>query len=253
MPHPSTSSAYGIWSLNEVRDAVRGDNWPAIPSDANFANVSLLINADGLADGSTSFVDASSNALTLTPVGNAQVDTTIFKYGTGSMQFDGTGDYLTISDSPLFAFGSGDFTIEAWIYANSLGSYNGVIGQWPDNGGSANNSFVLETVGTNIDFYWVSGTTVYSLQDIGAIALNQWIHVAVARNGNSIYGFINGSLAKTGSITQTLNDPSSAITVGGNIAGGGGWNGYIDDLRVTKGVARYTANFTPPTEAFPTQ
>jgi hypothetical protein len=183
---------------------------------------------------------------TLTPVGDTATSTTQTKFADTAMYFDGTGDYLTIPDSSLFAFGSGDFTIEAWIYANSLGSYNGVIGQWPDNGSTANNSFVLETVGTNIDFYWVSGTTLYTLPDIGAIALNQWIHVAVARNGNSIYGFINGSLAKTGSITQTLNDSSSAITVGGNVAGGGGWNGYIEGVQILKGVAKYTSNFTVP-------
>ena len=209
------------------------------------ANTSLLCN----------FTNASIKDVTgrnvLETVGNAQVDTTTVKYGTGAMEFDGTGDYLNIPDSDQFAFGSGDFTIEAWIYPNSLGTYNAIIGQWPDNGGSANNSFVLETIATEIDFYWVSGTTIYNLQNIGTIPTGQWTHVAVARSGNNIYGFINGTLEKTGSITQTLNNPTSNVTVGGQIAGAGMWNGYIDDLRITKGIARYTANFTPPEAALP--
>jgi len=182
-------------------------------------------------------------------VGNAQISTSVKKYGTGSLAFDGTGDYLSIRNSRTLALSSSNFTIEAWVYANALGSYNGVIAQWPDNGGTANNSYVLESVGYDMQFYWVSGTTLYGPATLGTITTGSWIHYAICRIGNTLYPFKNGILGTTVSITQTLNSPTSAITIGGAVAGGGDWNGYIDDLRVTKGYARYTANFTPPTSA----
>ena len=182
-------------------------------------------------------------------VGNTQISTSVKKYGTGSLLFDGTGDYLSIRSSRALALSSSDFTIEAWVYANALGSYNGVIAQWPDNNGTANNSYVLESVGSDMQFYWVSGTTLYGPATLGTITTGSWIHYAICRSGNTLYPFKNGILGTTVSITQTLNSPTSAITIGGAVAGGGDWNGYIDDLRVTKGYARYTTNFTPPTSA----
>lgn len=186
----------------------------------------------------------------LETVGNAQISTSVYKYGTGSLYFDGTGDYLSTRSTPNLSFGSGDFTIECWVYASSLGSYNAVVAQWPDNGGSVNNQYTLETVGSNMEFYVCSGTTVYGPTTLGTITTGVWIHYAVCRSGNTLYPFKNGVLGTTTSLTQTLNSPTSAITVGGQVAGAGYWNGYIDDLRLTKGYARYTATFTPPTEAF---
>ena len=186
----------------------------------------------------------------LETVGNAQISTSVVKYGTGSIAFDGTGDYLSTRATPDLAFGSGDFTIECWVYASSLGSYNAVVAQWPDNGGSVNNQYTLETVGSNMEFYVCSGTTVYGPTTLGTITTGVWIHYAVCRSGNTLYPFKNGVLGTTTSLTQTLNSPTSAVTVGGQVAGAGYWNGYIDDLRITKGYARYTTTFTPPTAAF---
>ena len=186
----------------------------------------------------------------LETVGNAQISTSVVKYGTGSLAFDGTGDYLSTRSTPNLSFGSGDFTIEAWVYANSLGSYNAVFAQWPDNGGTANNSYTLETVGSNMEFYWASSAGLHGPATLGTITTGVWIHYAICRSGNTLYPFKNGVLGTTTSITQTLNSPTSAVTVGGEVASAGYWNGYIDDLRITKGYARYTATFTPPTAAF---
>ena len=189
----------------------------------------------------------------LETVGNAQISTSVVKYGTGSIALDGTGDYLSTRGTPNLAFGSGDFTIECWAYATSLGSYNALFAQWPDNGGTANNSYVLEAVGSPdyMYFYWATSAGLQGPATLGTITTGVWIHWAICRSGNTLYPFKNGVLGTTTSITQTLNSPTSAVTVGGAVAGGGEWNGYIDDLRITKGYARYTSNFTPPTEAFP--
>ena len=188
----------------------------------------------------------------LETVGNAQISTAQSQFGGGSMSFDGTGDYLSTISTPNLSFGSGNFTIECWVYANSLGSYNALVAQWPDNGGTTNNSYVLEAVSPDMVFYWVSGSTLYGPATLGTITKGVWTHYAICRSGNTLYPFKNGVLGTTVSISQTLNSPTSAVTVGGQVAGGGGWNGYIDDLRITKGIARYTSNFTPPIAAFPT-
>jgi hypothetical protein len=184
-------------------------------------------------------------------IGNVQVNTSTFKYGTGSLKFNGSTDYLSIPAKPTLAFGSGNFTVEGWVYANALGSYNAVIAQWPASNGDANNSYVLESVGSSMNFYWVSGATLYGPATLGTITTGVWIHYAICRSGNTLYPFKNGVLGTTVSITQTLNSPASAITVGGSVAGAGYWDGYIDDLRVTKGYARYTAAFTPSAASYP--
>jgi hypothetical protein len=189
----------------------------------------------------------------LVTVGTARVSTAEKKFGTGSMLFNGSTDYLSTINKQDLSLGSGNFTIECWVYANSIGSFNGVFAQWPNNGGSVNNSFVLESVGSSMQFYWCAGSTIFGPATLGTITTGSWIHYAICRSGNTLYPFKNGILGTTVSITQTLNSPTSNITVGGLVAGSGYWNGYIDDLRITKGVARYTANFTPPTQAFPNQ
>jgi len=256
MPHPSTSSAYGIWSLNEVRDAVRGDNWPALPlPDPNFADVSLLINADGLADGSTAFVDESNNNLTLTAVGDAQVDTTLFKYGTGSMQFDGTGDEITTSssDSELFEFVGGDFTVEFWVNTTQTGSY--AIVTHASGNGAANTSwgfFGGTPTSNKVGFYASDGAT-YQISIASSTTINDgnWHHVAIAREGSSFRLFVDGVLENTGTWSGTMNTTDRLLRVGDD-GSSINFNGYIDELRITKGVARYTVSFTPPTSAFPT-
>jgi hypothetical protein len=205
---------------------------------------------------SNRFIDNSTNNCSFTIQGSPSVQrfspfNASATYSTsvigGSAYFDGSGDYLSTPSTSNLAFGSDDFTIEAWVYANALGSYNAVFAQWPDNGGTANNSYVLESVGSNMNFYWVAGTTLYGPATPGTVEIGVWTHYAICRNGNTLYPFKNGILGTTVSITQTLNSPSSDVTIGGAVAGGGNWNGYIANLRVLKGTAVYTSNFTPPT------
>jgi hypothetical protein len=218
--------------------------------DANYADVSLLLTGEGT-NGSTTFTDLSSSPKTITPYGNAQISTAQKKYGTGSIAFDGSGDYLTVPSSDGFNFGSGNFTIEVWVYASGLDSFNAVFAQWPDNGATSNNSYVMESVGSSMYFYWVTDGG-YTGATLGTITTGSWIYYTICRSGNTLYPFKNGVLGTPVSITQTLNSPTSNVTVGGNVAGSGFWNGYIDDLRITKGIARYTTNFTPPTYALAT-
>ena len=201
----------------------------------------------------------------LQTVGNVQIDTTTKKFGTGSLEFDGTGDYLTVLNNPAFSFGTGDFTIECWVYIAANSS--------PDGGGnrtaglfsayaasgvvSRGYTFEIEgnasTTGTGLSFYNNNSGTQISLIATTTISQGTWHHVAVCRSGTTTRLFLNGSSVASGTLSNQNVNSDYSITIGrlGYASYLQEFNGYIDDLRVTKGVARYTSNFTPPTATFP--
>ena len=182
----------------------------------------------------------------LETVGNAQISTSVKKYGTGSMYFDGTGDYLDSTGGIVNALGSGNWTIEFWVYLNSLSATNIIDYR------SA--SVLSNTLGVNYDSgmqLFVNNSTT-AIQG-SALSTGTWYHVAVCKSGSSTKIFVNGTQAGS-TYTDTNNYVAGAnrprIGSGGDVAGNY-LNGYIDDLRITKGFARYTANFSVPTAAFP--
>ena len=216
---------------------------PTAPTDPYGSNVSLLLHADGAED-SPVFTDSSLNNLSITAIGNARVKTGTKKFGSGAAYFDGNGDYLTVPNSQAFNFGTGDFTLEAWIYITSLNANNGIFGT--PQGGLAfavNNNNRLFADHANVGGSPVFGTT--------PLSANTWYHVAVSRSNGIARTFINGVIESSGS--WNANFTSSSLSIIGNLETLNTWpfNGYIDDLRITKGVARYTSNFTPPTSPFP--
>jgi hypothetical protein len=194
----------------------------------------------------------------LQTVGSTQVSTSIIKYGTGSMYFDGTGDYLQIPYSPNLDLSSGDFTIEGWIYLNSVSPVTqGVIIFYNGNALTAANIQYLVRVNTsNLVFETNISTTTYTITFSG-ITTNSWNHFAFVRSGNIVSGYLNGvKNSTTQTLTGSLNTSTSWYTQVGRYTSGGtnyDLNGYLDDVRITKGVARYVANFTPPKVALPRQ
>jgi hypothetical protein len=203
-------------------------------------------------NGSTSFIDSSSNALTPTVNGNTQISTTQSKFGGSAGLFDGTDDYLTYSYNSAFNFGTGDLTVEAWIYPTNVTGVNGVWGV--SSGSGSNPKFVLfiENGTPKIHINYLPSFSNTFLVSSGTISINVWTHLAFVRSGSTWSFYINGVLAGTGSNSTDITFASSPQYVG---YGGEGYftpfEGYMDDVRITKGVARYTAAFTPPTESFP--
>lgn len=180
-------------------------------------------------------------------LGNAQISTSIYKYGTGSMYFDGTGDNLSSPPSDLFAFGTGDFTIEFWAYktANTPGNYDVAFGT--GDAGTGNNGYFIELSSTR-GFVFAANNAV-----VTSYAMNPntstWKFYTITRSSGTLRLFVDGSVVA--STTYTTSIPCTvSVRVGGT---GNNFYGYIDDLRVTKGVARYTTTFTPPTSALPNQ
>lgn len=218
---------------------------PTAPYTA-ITNTSLLLNCTN-----AGIYDASAKN-DLETVGNAQVSTTQAKFGGSSILFNGTSDYLfNYSNQAALStsFGSGDYTIEMWVrFASTTGnqgladanasSTSGASGVWflyKDNSGNLN--FGQHTVGNTISYAW-------------SPSANTWYHVAVCRSGTTVRLFINGTQAS--SATDSANWVGKGIQVG-IVATPYYLNGYIDDFRITKGYARYTTNFTPPSAAFPVQ
>ena len=222
------------------------------PVDEEFGNVSLLLHGDGT-NGSTTIVDSSSSPKTVTAVGDAQISTAQSKFGGSSIAFDGNGDYLGLPAVPDFAFGTGNFTVETWVYISSYAPIDGyaLIDTIPIGGlGSRTNAFVwIITTSGKLDVFSDGGFRGLSTS---IVPLSQWVHLALVRNGTTWQYYING--VKDGTEYTYSRDLSLAQgALIGRIGDGNTYffNGYIDDVRITKGVARYTANFTPPTAPFP--
>ena len=171
-----------------------------------------------------------------------------------SVSFDGSNDYLSVADHADFDFGSGAFTIEAWVYADTLGSYNAIASQWENNGAHINHSFVFEITSDSgnkvpVLYYCQGGANISAAIKGPAIHVKRWYHLAVVRSGNDFTLFTDGTPGATVTASHTINNSSSPLSIGGNVNSAGYWDGYISNLRIVKGQALYSRNFTPPSAA----
>ena len=180
----------------------------------------------------------------LETVGNAQISTSVKKYGTGSLAFDGTGDWLRLLTTPNITLGSGNFTFEGWLYLNTVSGAQIIFDQRP---ASTQGVYpVLYMDGATMTWY-INGTARITSSSLSA---STWYHFAISRSSGSTKLFINGTQSGS-TYTDANNYLASRSYLGiSAVDETGGLNGYIDDLRITNGYARYTATFTPPTSAF---
>ena len=227
---------------------------PTTPVTA-IANTSLLCNFTnaGIVDG------AMIN--NLETVGDAKISTTQSKFGSGSMYFDGTGDYCFLPNTHSFLFSKGDFTIELWVYISDTSSRKYILGPGTDTA-SHYKGFGLEIWGQQLSMWASSNGTSWDILESdtagnrGAtlLAVNTWYHVAVSRSGSTFRSFVNGVVEKTFTSSAAIfSDTTIPYNIGRSGYSPGGYfyyNGYMDDLRITRGYARYTSTFTPPTTAF---
>jgi len=225
---------------------LRPVNLPITPVDPDpfINNVSLLLHMDGT-NGSTNFIDSSINNFQFTVFGNAQISTAIKKFGNGAGYFNKTlSSSVKTSNNSLLSMGTQDFTVEAWIFPFDAGTDNNgtVIG------GKNNNSFQIGYK-SSTEFGVANSFSAWDLFSTTLPPINEWTHIAVTRSGNTMRIFYNGILITQG--TNTTNYIGFTNEAGGYNEYGGYFNGYIDELRITKGIARYTSNFTPSTTAFP--
>ena len=220
---------------------------PTAPLTA-VTNTALLL---GMSNGAI-YDNAELN--NLETVASAQISTSVFKYGTGALKFNGTTDYLPTPAKTALALGAGDFTIECWLYPTVTGLMR-FMGQTDP--GVSSYPIQLRTSATNtIVAQAVTSGGVYTATSTLIATANAWTHVAFVRDGTTIRIYIGGVQSGTNATIGTLALVSStnAFSVGafGEYASDF-WSGYIDDVRITKGICRYPSGttFTPPTAAFP--
>jgi hypothetical protein len=203
------------------------------------ANTQLLTNFTnaGIYDAA-----ALNNAIT---VGDAQASTTQYKWSPTSMKFDGTGDWLTAIDNPQLQLGTGDFTIDGWVYLSATGVAYGIISK-----GTASTGWSVNvTSGNKLQFSYTSS----NLTGATSLAATTWYYFAVVRSGSAtgnLKVYLNGTADATsgGAVTDNFNQTSILYT-GADRVGTSPLNGYLQDVRVTK----YARTITTPTAAFPTR
>lgn len=238
-----------------------------VSNDPPWANVVLLVDASNYANGSTpSTLDVTGK--TPTYVGNAQIKTDNYAPITGatsSLYFDGTGDRVTFADSADWAMGSGDWTIEAWICPDFASGERYFLSQAAALGG-----FYSFLFGVNNSRYFFprtsDGTTSYSLGTAGACLANTWRHVGASRYGNIVSTFVHGvyptGCASNAWSGRSLMDSAGALSIGSYGPDNGStypWKGWVDQVRIAKGVGTYQGGYprtvdgayTVPTAPFP--
>lgn len=215
------------------------------------ANVSLLLHCDGT-NGSTVFTDSSRIGNVMTPAGNAAISTSIFKFGTGAYSpgagFNNGLSTPNVASGPL-DLATGDFTVEFWFYSPSadsntqivLGSaVNGVSGFWMQMVNPAS-TMAAHIFAGGVDVPVTHGTVI--TKDV-------WHHCALVRSGTQFQIYLDGiGAAGPSTSAASLGTPPAFFYVGYHPAIGSD-SCPVDDVRVTKGIARYTSNFTPPTAPF---
>ena len=228
------------------------------------SSVVLMLHGDGV-DGSTTIVDSSTTTpKTVTAVAGAQLDTAQMKFGISSILFDGTGDYLTVPDSTDWYFADQPFTIDTWVRFNDFSSppYQGICGQHVDDNNfwylrfdsvSATENilrFVIVSGGVTKASYFTQSLEVNG-NPIPTFSINTWYHIELVRTGTNVYIFINGGNRALTTITaiSTNEVPNLAavLEIGAVFNHATVMNGWLDEFRISKGIARHTASFTPMT------
>jgi len=234
------------WGINVVEE------WNNVSGDIYYPSCSLLMHFSG-SNNSTTFIDNSPNNLTVTSNNGAKITSSISKFGGTSGFFDGTNDYLSIASNSVFDL-TGNYTIEFWAYSSNFGAggylhrgfYSTTSQTW------AGLSFSIRGIGAIRFYFYATNNTNEQYVDVSAPSSNTWHHFAMVKSGTTGTVYIDGTLAGT---VNSLNTPAVSsqtlrIGVWDYSASSEYFNGYIDEIRITKGIARYTGNFTVPTSAF---
>lgn len=214
--------------------------------DTHFANVVLLMHCDG-ADGSTTFVDVKGHALTAS--GTAEIDTSQSVFGGACGQFGSGSGYVSAAASADWNFGTGDFTIECRVRFNSTTGDRQIVGI---TSASNNDSWAVFLNGGST-LYLGTSSGSHQRSASWSPATDTWYAVAVAKAGGNVRFFVDGAQIGSAADTSNWGTSTDALYVGREFARNNNsqFDGRIDELRITKGVGRYTGAYTVATAAFP--
>ena len=256
------TTAY-VYYPDTVFSGVAGDSY-----DPHFNDVSLLLRPYG-GDGSTAFMDGAPNPSVVRAYGNARVSSAQSKFGGTSAYFDGNGDYLAVPMSTAFLLSRSGATFEAWFYiagdssadgsglrrAALLSTYNASSPAYFDLLIDGN----ATTTGTGFILQWKDATGTLQSRSVGGLAISKgaWHHIAVSISPEATVFYIDGVRHVTAPLTIDVDGPEvESLWIGRDIPWSPWYryfNGYIDELRITKGVGRYPINLNLPAGELPAQ
>ena len=217
----------------------------------------LLLHGDGV-DGSTTIIDSSTSGKTVTPDGNAQIDTAQSKFGGASIYFDGANSYLWTADSTDWYFGTGDWTIDFWFRMDDLpgvGAYYSILQQWKIGDGTNRWVLSVKNASGNLEWTYVNEDDNVNTIDVRntqtSPSADTWYHFAITRASNVHRMFIDGTQIGTSVTDATAHaNRTASLYIGCAPDKTSDYKGWIDELRISKGIARWTADFTPPAKAY---
>ena len=225
-----------------AKKIIMGSGAVDVPSDDDFNTVGFLSHFDGANNGVNNvFDDGSTSNHTITAAGDVtQGSFSPFSRPDGEwgVSFDGTGDHIQMAASSDFQFGTGDYTVEMFVYHTSL---SGQQTYFSDPNGNNAGVYFYKDSNNKLGLYY-SGQIVTGSANVPA---NQWVHVAVCRGSGTSRLFLDGVLQ--GSASDTTNLTETAYSIGNSVGGNNEFIGCISQVRVVKGTAVYTSAFTPPT------
>lgn len=246
-----SASTKGVLQLyNNVPVGCNGTNWVSLIDgttySGNDAYTKLLLHFEN------NVTDSSVGANTVTN-NNVTFSGGTYKIGSYSAIFNGSNGYLLIPYSSAIDISSGDFTIDSWVYITSLADYFSFFSSANDTSNTGIFFGYAPTGGYKYRFgIYSGGTQLVGLNSNMDPPTNQWVHVAVVRSGNNYTLYLNGTSVATATSATGPIMPGTGTVIGRDYVGSGGYylHGYMDEFRISKGVARWTSNFTPPTSPY---
>ena len=234
-----SSNKWGVSVVEEWNSA-------SVAGDLNYSSCSLLLHFSG-SNGSTTFIDNSPSPKTATSNNGAVISTAQSKFGGTSGFFDGTNDYVSIPNNTEFNFASGTFTVEFWVYFSSVTGDRILLSTYQNSTNGWYIELYLSKILVNLsgDGTDITGTTT--------ILANTWYHIAVSGTAGSYKLFINGTQEGSTYTGITTLSSTAPLYIGTLVVSGTGYyylNGYIDELRITNGIARYTGSFVTQSAEF---
>lgn len=238
---PVFTGASGVWDLKTAQTFQSIGSWPSSGIDPF---TTLMLHMDG-SNGGTTFTDSSASGLSITPAG-VTTSTTTPQFGTASALFAASGAGLSFSPGTALSF-AGDFTIDFWMKTNVITT----------DGAAFRRMIAFNTdSATGIQFYLdASGFVVIRnnttlLQGNVAVNTNNWTHIALTRSGTDLKQWVNGAQSGSTVSNSTSFAPGATARIGSYDGSVGRYSGNIDEFRVSKGIARWNAAFTPPGSAY---
>jgi hypothetical protein len=253
------AGAVGLGSTETGGQAITGymSGWRMVPGTAVYTGAFTPPTAPPTAISGTGVLLNFTNAgiydahstHNLTTFGGAQVSTARAKYATASLVFNGSNSYITSQSTPAYTFGTGDFTVEFWLNFTATANRQDILDWYVS---AADRGGIKWNVTAGRLTYYISPTTANAIDVVWTPSTNTWYHIALVRSSGVSKFYIDG-VGQTPTYNDSRNYSTStySLHLGKDSAAASSWvNGYLEDVRVTRGFARYTANFTPPAIAF---